>query len=77
MLTKIHKQPPIHYDSSIVFHCLAAPGVIIAGRFVPECDDNGDYAKQQCGDGAYCYCVNQKTGKQIGKAKQFGRGLHC
>ncbi|CAL1285381.1 unnamed protein product [Larinioides sclopetarius] len=54
-----------------------ANAMMTFGQFVPECDDNGDYAKEQCNDGAYCYCVDPKTGKQIGKSKRFGRGLNC
>ncbi|GBN01878.1 hypothetical protein AVEN_198762-1 [Araneus ventricosus] len=45
---------------------------VAPGQFVPRCDSNGDYKKAQCNDGAYCYCVDTKTGKQMGKSKRFG-----
>ncbi|CAL1285388.1 unnamed protein product [Larinioides sclopetarius] len=47
------------------------------GAPVPQCDDDGNYRKVQCNDGGFCYCVNKKTGEQIGEGKRFGRGLNC
>uniref|UniRef100_A0A673BJ85 Nidogen 2a (osteonidogen) n=1 Tax=Sphaeramia orbicularis TaxID=375764 RepID=A0A673BJ85_9TELE len=37
-------------------------GYPIFGVFVPECDENGQYTPQQCGDG-YCWCVDS-TGQE-------------
>lgn len=37
----------------------------MAGRFIPSCDEDGFYRKQQC-DRGECWCVNQNGGEVAG-----------
>lgn len=42
--------------------CLCAQ---IQGRFIPSCDEDGYYRKQQC-DRGECWCVDQNGGEVAG-----------
>lgn len=37
----------------------------MAGRFIPSCDEDGFYRKQQC-DRGECWCVDQNGGEVAG-----------
>ena len=38
-------------------------GLQPVGRFIPKCEDNGDYSRIQCwGSTGYCWCVDGQTG---------------
>lgn len=48
----------------------------MVGGFTPQCSSNGSYERKQChGSTGYCWCVNEKTGKEIaGTKKGPGQG---
>ncbi|GBM75472.1 hypothetical protein AVEN_54073-1 [Araneus ventricosus] len=45
----------------------------VVDGFIPRCEPNGDFSNPQCyGFLHHCYCVDPKTGKQVGEAKKGG-----
>lgn len=44
----------------VVYFCVPTPG-----RFIPSCDEDGYYRKQQC-DRGECWCVDQNGGEVAG-----------
>ncbi|XP_026157559.1 nidogen-2 [Mastacembelus armatus] len=46
---------------------LSPEGYPIAGAYVPQCDDNGQYLPQQCHDSTgYCWCVDSRGQERPG-----------
>ena len=39
---------------------------VLAGQFIPECSESGDYQPKQCHPSTgYCWCVEKMSGEEI------------
>ncbi|KAF8771843.1 Saxiphilin like protein [Argiope bruennichi] len=49
----------------------------VLGKYVPQCDDNGNYKTVQCwSDTNHCFCVDPETGEET-SAPAKGDSINC
>ncbi|XP_045919984.1 thyroglobulin-like [Micropterus dolomieu] len=68
-LLSLSRASPVFYTTNkteSLCESMSQQSNIAVGRFVPQCDDNGNFLPQQCwASTGYCWCVNVITGVEI------------
>ncbi|XP_038586861.1 aggrecan core protein-like [Micropterus salmoides] len=68
-LLSLSRASPVFYTTNkteSLCESMSQQSNIDVGRFVPQCDDNGNFLPQQCwASTGYCWCVNVITGVEI------------
>ncbi|XP_077974777.1 uncharacterized protein LOC120329980 isoform X2 [Styela clava] len=59
--------PPMPKKGTCTYaRMLAKQGGMVPGKFIPQCDDDGNYKTQQCSaSSGYCWCVDKMMGREL------------